>query len=105
MLHVSKSAREQIAAYFNGKEISPIRIFLNSGGCCGPSMAMASDDPKETDETIMVNGFAFVVDKALLQQAQPIRVDFRQYGFKIDCSINFDAGCGSNCSSKGCCGS
>jgi iron-sulfur cluster assembly protein len=105
MLTVSESAREQIAAYFSGKEISPIRIFVNSGSCCGPSMAMALDDPKESDETITINGFTFVVDKALLQQAQPIQVDFKQYGFKIDCSLDFGGGCGSSCSSKGRCGS
>jgi len=29
MLDVSDAAREQIAAYFNGKEVSPIRIFVN----------------------------------------------------------------------------
>ncbi len=104
MLNVSDAAREQIAAYFNGKEVSPIRIFVNSGGCCGASLAMALDDPKPTDETITANGFTFIVDQALLQQAQPIRIDFKQYGFKIDCSLDFGGGCGSSCSSKGGCG-
>jgi len=32
MVEVTKSATEQIAEYFNGKEVSPIRIFLNAGG-------------------------------------------------------------------------
>jgi hypothetical protein len=32
MLEVTESAREQIAEYFKGKEVSPIRIFLNAGG-------------------------------------------------------------------------
>ncbi len=32
MLEVTQSAHDQIAEYFNGKEVKPIRIFLNEGG-------------------------------------------------------------------------
>lgn len=32
MLEITHSATEKIAEYFKGKEIKPIRIFLNSGG-------------------------------------------------------------------------
>jgi hypothetical protein len=32
MVEVTPSAHHQIAEYFKGKEISPIRIFLNEGG-------------------------------------------------------------------------
>jgi len=32
MLEVTKSATDEIAEYFKGKEVKPIRIFLNSGG-------------------------------------------------------------------------
>jgi len=32
MVEVTASATEQVAEYFKGKEVSPIRIFLNEGG-------------------------------------------------------------------------
>lgn len=32
MIELTDSAKEQIDEYFNGKEPTPIRIFLNSGG-------------------------------------------------------------------------
>lgn len=32
MIEVTQSATAQIADYFKGKEVSPIRIFLNEGG-------------------------------------------------------------------------
>jgi hypothetical protein len=32
MVEVTEAARKQIQDYFEGKEIAPIRIFLNSGG-------------------------------------------------------------------------
>jgi Fe-S cluster assembly iron-binding protein IscA len=32
MLQVTQAATQQIAEYFKGKEVRPIRIFLNEGG-------------------------------------------------------------------------
>lgn len=32
MVEVTEAAASQIAEYFKGKEVSPIRIFLNEGG-------------------------------------------------------------------------
>jgi Fe-S cluster assembly iron-binding protein IscA len=32
MLEITKSATEKIAEYLKGKEVTPIRIFLNEGG-------------------------------------------------------------------------
>jgi len=32
MFEVTEAATEQISEYFKGKEVSPIRIFLNDGG-------------------------------------------------------------------------
>ncbi len=32
MLEVTASATQQVAEYFKGKEVTPIRVFLNSGG-------------------------------------------------------------------------
>ncbi len=32
MLEVTASATEQVADYFKGKKISPIRVFLNESG-------------------------------------------------------------------------
>jgi Fe-S cluster assembly iron-binding protein IscA len=32
MVEVTEEAAKQIQEYFNGKEVTPIRIFLNAGG-------------------------------------------------------------------------
>ncbi|VFQ45223.1 hypothetical protein MSL71_28800 [Desulfoluna butyratoxydans] len=32
MLEVTAAATQQIAEYFKGREVMPIRVFLNSGG-------------------------------------------------------------------------
>ena len=43
MLHVTESAVQAVANYFNAMDVKPIRIFL-SQGCGGQQLAMALDD-------------------------------------------------------------
>jgi len=103
MLEVTKLATDKIAEYFKDKEVKPIRIFLNSGGCGGPSLAMALDELKDTDDVFDIDGFRFVVDKEFLKEAEPIKVDFAHFGFQIDCSLQFEEGC-SGCGTSRACG-
>ena len=44
-------------------------------------MAMALDEPKETDEVKAVDGFTYVIDKEFLKKAQPVKVDFNRLSF------------------------
>jgi hypothetical protein len=39
-----------------------------------------------------------------MEKVQPIKVDFQQYGFKVDCAVDFNAGGGcSSCGTTGSC--
>jgi len=104
MVEVTEAASQQISEYFKDRDATPIRIFLNDGGWGGPSLAMALDEPKETDNVYDVNGFQFIMDKDFDEKAKPVSVDFLGYGFKISSSIDFGqaAGCSSCGSSSGC---
>ena len=62
-------------------------------------MAMALDEPKDTDNSYDVNGFKFIMDKEFDEKAQPVSIDFMGYGFKINSSIEFNKG--GSCSSCG----
>jgi Fe-S cluster assembly iron-binding protein IscA len=62
---------------------------------------MALDEPKETDEVKAVDGFTYVIDKEFLEKAQPVKVDFIDYGFRLTSSIKIDSGC-SGCGSGSC---
>ena len=67
---------------------------------------MALDEPKDNDNVFDINGFQFIMEKEFYEKAQPVKVAFLGYGFKIDSSIEFgagDAACGS-CSTAGHCG-
>jgi iron-sulfur cluster assembly protein len=105
MVEVTASATKQIAEYFKDKEIEPIRIFLNEGCCGGPSLAMALDEKKNTDDVFEIDGFTYVVDKLFMEKAKPIKVDYLEYGFKVDCAIQFSSGCSSCGTAGSCCSS
>lgn len=101
MVTVSPSATAQIKEYFNDKEIQPIRIFLSSGGCSGPRLMLALDEPREEDDTFDLDGLSFVVDKDLLAEAKPIHIDMTPMGFNLTSSLKLEGGGGCGCSSCG----
>ncbi|MCG8553031.1 MAG: IscA/HesB family protein [Desulfobacterales bacterium] len=103
MINVTKPAQEQVRMYFEGKELAPIRIFLNSGGCGGPSLAMALDEKKETDTVFTFDNIEYIIDKDLLEKASPVDIDFAGTGFRLDSGLTPTGGC-MGCSSSGTCG-
>ena len=56
-------------------------------------MAMALDEPKETDNVYDVNGFQFIMDKDFDEKAKPVTVDFLGYGFTISAASAGAAAC------------
>nr|WP_320192116.1 IscA/HesB family protein [uncultured Desulfobacter sp.] len=103
MINVTKPAQEQVRMYFEGKEIVPIRIFLNSSGCGGPSLAMALDEKKDTDAAFTFDDIEYVIDKDLLEKAGNVDIDFAGNGFHLDSGLKPTGGC-MGCSG-GTCGS
>ena len=62
---------------------------------------MALDEQKDNDRVFDIDGFQYLINDDLLDQAKPIKVDFLNVGFKIDSSMKFDpsSGCqGCSCS-------
>ena len=62
---------------------------------------MALDEPKDIDSVFDINGFQFIIEKDLLIEARPIKVDFAHFGFQLDCSLQFDDDGCTACSSCG----
>jgi Fe-S cluster assembly iron-binding protein IscA len=64
---------------------------------------MALDESQGNDEVFENRGITFLVDKKLLEEVQPINLDFiesaRGSGFKLTSSLAAGGGCGSSCSS------
>jgi Fe-S cluster assembly iron-binding protein IscA len=63
---------------------------------------MALDESKENDEIFDDRGITYVIDKVLLEQVKPVKVDYVESpfgsGFSIGSSMKAGGGCGSSCS-------
>ena len=95
MLEVTQTAREKLAEYLRSQKLSGTFRVYQSYGWGGPTLSLALDEPKDSDDVYDVDGFQYVVDKEFLKKATPIKVDFREMGFSISSSIKLGAGCSS----------
>ncbi len=101
MLYLTPGAKELLDQHFSEKqETSPIRVFM-APSCGGPSLGLAMDEQKETDDVQQVQNYTFLVDKSLMQTAAPIVIDASPYGFKITSKLSTEGGGCSSCSSCG----
>jgi hypothetical protein len=55
---------------------------------------MVLDEPAASDEMFEIDGFTYLIDRALLAQAQPIEVDCTAFGFHITGNSDFQRGRG-----------
>lgn len=101
MLELTDSARKELETYFADKKKAPIRIYA-AGGCCGPRLALALDEPGDDDRTEESNGFTFCIKKDLLGQIQGVKVDLTYMGFAVEPLVPLEGTCGGACG--GCAG-
>ena len=97
MIELTENAAKELKAYFTDKEVSPIRVFLAPGGGSGPRLSLALDD---TDETFQIDDFSFIIEKDLLSQAAPIKIDVTYMGFVVQSDMQL--GMGGSCSTGSC---
>lgn len=103
MLKITAKAKEVLDQHFAEKEKETIRIYVASA-CSGTRLALGIDSAKEGDETINLEGYDFVVDKELLEQAKPMEIDLSPMGIEISSSLVFEqseGSCGSCCGGCG----
>lgn len=108
MFHVTDTAIAEIAAYFADKKLEILRIFSHSEGCAGTQLLMTEDEKKDGDEVFKINGIEFVIEKGLLAEAAPVKIDFLETGFSISSSLkpaegSGCCGCSGGCSHEGSC--
>ena len=64
---------------------------------------MALDEPKDSDKVYEIDGFKYLINDDFLEKAQPIKVDFLEYGFKLTSNLELPSGCQSCDTSTGSC--
>jgi len=63
---------------------------------------MALDESRESDEIFKESGIQFIMDKKLLEEVKPVRVDYvtsaMGAGFSVKGNLKTESACGSCCS-------
>lgn len=103
MIVLSENARKELEAYFVDKERQTIRVYLAPGGCSGPRLVLALDEPGDEDARFEQDGFAFCINNELLQQVKSVSIDLSYLGFTVTPEVPLPSAGGSSCG--GCCGS
>lgn len=68
-------------------------------------MALALDEPTETDRSVEVEGVTYLIDKELAEKVGTVKVDFSERGWRIGFVVTAETPldweiptCGSTCS-------
>lgn len=68
-------------------------------------MALALDEPKDTDDVHECDGYSVVVEKELAKQVSYMSIKVTYMGFQVDSDLELGAaggGCGGSCSAGTC---
>jgi Fe-S cluster assembly iron-binding protein IscA len=82
MFEVTEKAIEMIREFQKDKDnIPPIRLKLFPSSCGPPTLQMTldehqEDEHQENDETFHDGGLTFLIEKQLLEEVQPIKIDY-----------------------------
>ena len=89
MIQVDKNAQEQMAAFFeaNNSKARSVRVYLHEGGWSGPALALALDEPKDSDHVSEYDSVKYIVDDELMIKVGDITINFIQQGMRSGFSM------------------
>ena len=77
MVKLEASASQTIRSFLAEKGIQrPIRIHLQSSGCCDPSLGMSVDDIRESDWVEEVEGLTLVISPELYRMVGEVTISY-----------------------------
>jgi Fe-S cluster assembly iron-binding protein IscA len=77
MVKLEATARQAIRAFLSEKGFQrPLRIDLQSSGCCDPSLCLSVDDIRESDLIQEVDGLTFVIGPETHELVGEVTISF-----------------------------
>ena len=109
MITLSESAVEQLNAFFAGQPLQPVRItVMPAGRCPNPVFNIVINEQKPSDVEVQVEGFTFIMDEKLYEEAKPLHVDIADGAVTVESDYplphNGCPGCGkpdAHCTYRG----
>ena len=106
MIEITEQAQRKLGDYLKENSLdSAIRVYLSEGSCCGPSLALALDEVKDTDDKLETGGVTYIIDRGLSAEVGAVCVDFVEQGGRSGFMVSSDkpaapkesGGCGGSC--------
>jgi len=95
IITVTPRAQRLMADYFKDKALQPIRIYVRLGGCGMRTFGIALEPTKRSDAVFEIEGYTYVINRKLLKNVQPIKIDSDGIAFRMSGSgIAPPQGCG-----------
>jgi len=84
MVKLESRAGQAIRSFFSEKGLQrPLRIHLQSRGCCDASLCLSVDTIRESDLIKEVDGLVFVISPETLGLVGEVRISYRDESGKI----------------------
>ena len=100
MLEISEDARQRLSAFIKNQPDETVRIYVSHQTIGGTALAMMFDSKTAEDAVFDIDGITYIIDRKLLADANPIRIDCGPAGISFSCRLKFgddDCGCGCGC--------
>lgn len=83
MIKLTPEAIQSIKAYLEEKGVSaPIRVDLQSTGCCDPSLGLCIDQLRDQDLVHESDGLTLIIDSQTLQTVGEVNIAYADEGDK-----------------------
>lgn len=102
MINLTDAAKAELEKFFEVQAKAPVRICVqeDEDGRQFLGMLLDEEDPAD-DKVFEVEGYRFLVESALVEALEAIRVDVVEGDFEISFKSVGQAGCGCGCGGGG----
>lgn len=83
LFEVSAKAKAKLEDAFAGRAPKPMRVDIVLGACGGQRLELTLDKLRPSDHVFQADGFTFVMEEELVEEAAPFRVDVGRVGFVV----------------------
>lgn len=98
MFEVTPAALARLEAFMADQHADAIRIHVTPSLHAAPALALALDSARENDAVYTAGALTFLVDRNLMADIQPVRIDADTVGLRFSSRLaTEDGGCGCGC--------
>lgn len=77
-MFITDEAKNFLLLMLKENDAKNIKVFSNGGGCCGPSIGLALDQPEEDDIVEEINEINVAFEKAIYKDVEKVTIGYQQ---------------------------